>query len=318
MSVNVTEQSDERSPETASRQGGVGAFLSNLRTGMNELRWGPVLLFGGVAGLLMPVTLLQAGVLAFVAGIIPVGVGLMLARRVPGNYGLHGFVTGLVAALTSMLLLGAVIFYTPFGAQVILNAGLLGPPPEGAEEFDPSSLDPELLRVILAQAWLTTGGFISVSLITFCTFGATTAGRVEDRNRQLRAEVKARGGALERPGTIRTADDIRGLSLPQFGYYVNSLFKKKGFTFKDYRFIDKDKHLDLWLEHEGTPWHLRLSVADKVTPGTVESLLQDMKREQCEKGIVITSTEFTPGTLKAARDRPVVLIDGQTLYEIAE
>jgi HJR/Mrr/RecB family endonuclease len=130
--------------------------------------------------------------------------------------------------------------------------------------------------------------------------------------------VKQRGGSLERPGVIRDPDDIRGLSLPQFGSYVNNLFKKKGFTFKDYRFIDKDKHLDLWMEHEGERWHLRLTVADKVASGTVESLLQDMKREGTRKGVVITSTEFNPTAVKAAKGRPVVLIDGATLYEIAE
>jgi hypothetical protein len=318
MSLNVTEQQETDQP-VARGPGAVSRFFAELRDGFRELRWGPVLLFGGIAGILMPISLLQAGVLAFVAGIIPVGVGLMIARRVPGRYGLHGFMAGLFGAIVSMAILGAVIFYTDFGAQLILNAGLVGPPPEdGAAQIDPAALDPEILRVLLSQTWLTTGGFIALSLITFCTFGATTAGRVEERNRHLREEVKARGGALERPGAIRTADDIRGLSLPQFGSYVNALFKKKGFAFRDYRFIDKDKHLDLWLEHEGQPWHLRLSVADKVAPGTIESLLQDMKREQCEKGVVITSTEFTPGALKAAKDRPVVLIDGRTLYEIAE
>jgi HJR/Mrr/RecB family endonuclease len=74
----------------------------------------------------------------------------------------------------------------------------------------------------------------------------------------------------------------------------------------------------MWFEYEAEPWHLRLSVADKVNPGTIEGLLQEMKREGCRKGIVLTSTEFTPGAAKSAKGRPVVLIDGPTLYEIAE
>ncbi|HEY3227964.1 MAG TPA: restriction endonuclease, partial [Roseiflexaceae bacterium] len=97
-----------------------------------------------------------------------------------------------------------------------------------------------------------------------------------------------------------------------------NVFTKKGFQFKDYKFIDKDKHLDLWMEYEGDPWHLRLTVADKVNPGTIEGLNQELKREDCRKGVVLASTEFTPGALKSAKGRPIVLIDGETLYEIAE
>ena len=59
-------------------------------------------------------------------------------------------------------------------------------------------------------------------------------------------------------------------------------------------------------------------MADKVTTGTIESLLQEMKREDCRKGVVLASTEFQPSALKSAKGRPVVLIDGETLYEMAE
>ena len=283
-------------------QGVVAQLVSDTRQGLRELEWLQILLFGVAAGLLMPLSFLQPGTLSFVAGIIPVGAGLLLGRRVKGHYGLHGFVTGLIGALIGFTLLGALLFFTPFGATA--------PSSIGATPGSPA--------IPLAALWLQLGGFIAFSLITFCTFGASMAGRTESRNRQVRQEVEQRGGRLERPGTIRTADDIRGLSLPQFGSYVNNLFKKQGFQFKDYRFIDKDKHLDMWMEFENEPWHLRLSVADKINPGTVEGLIQELKREGCRKGVVITSTEFTPSALKSAKGRPVVLIDGQTLYQIAE
>ncbi|MBC8161893.1 MAG: restriction endonuclease, partial [Roseiflexaceae bacterium] len=32
----------------------------------------------------------------------------------------------------------------------------------------------------------------------------------------------------------------------------------------------------------------------------------------------ITSTEFTPGASKSVKDRPIVLVDGATLFEISE
>jgi hypothetical protein len=301
MGLNVSEQGEPQGstpPARARRSFNLAQAWGEIRTGLRELNWPPVLLYGIGAGLLMPISLLQAGVLAFIAGIVPVGVGLLLARRVKGHYALHGFMAGAIGAFVSGALLAGLIFFTQFGAQASAGLGVNAGP--------------------LAQVWAATSGFIGFSLLAFCTFGASTAGRIEERNRALREEVRARGGSLERPGVIRTPDDIRGLSLPQFGSYVNTLFKKKGFTFRDYRFIDKDKHLDLWLEHEKALWHLRLTVADKVAPGTVESLLQEMKREGCERGVVITSTEFTPAAVKGAKGRPVVLIDGATLYEIAE
>lgn len=298
MSVNATEPS-EGAAEPQPRQSAIGHTVGNLRAGLREIRWMPVLLYGIGAGLLMPISLLQAGVLSFVAGIIPVLVGLLLARSTTGHYGLHGFLAGLVGSITSYALLGSLIFLTPAGSDSA--QATLGMP--GATAL---------------QVWALSGGFIALSLITFCTFGASTSGRIEDRNRQVRKEVQDRGGQLERPPAVREAGDIRGMSLPQFGSYVNNIFKKKGFAFRDYRFIDKDKHLDLWLEYQGEPWRLRLSVADKVSPGTIEGLLQDMKKEGCQKGLVIASTEFLPTAVKSAKGRPIVLIDGETLYQIAE
>jgi hypothetical protein len=271
-----------------------------LSTGLRELQWRDVLLFGVLAGVLMSASFLQGTTLSILAGIVPVGTGLLLGRRVKAHYSLHGFVTGLVGGIVGAVVLAALIFLTPLGAA--MQSGL-GP---GASSFS------------LLNVWAQLAGFTAFSLIAFCAFGTGMAGRTEERNRKMRAEVDERGGRLQRPGVIRTADDIRGLSLPQLGSYVNNLFKKQGFAFKDYRFIDKDKHLDLWLEHEGEPWHLRLSVADKVSVGTIESLNQDMKREGCRKGVVIASTEFMPSAAKSAKGRPIVLIDGETLYQIAE
>jgi hypothetical protein len=319
MGVEVSEPREAQETETgrtARKQSGDGAkppaapearpglvarLRNELDTGLRELRWGDVLLFGLIAGALMSLSFVSGGALQIIAGLVPVGTGLLLGRRIKAHYILHGLMTGLVGAAVGMLSLGVLFFLTPLGTT-IQQAASSG----AATTFTP------------LQAWAQFSLFTAFSLIIFCTFGTSMAARTEERNRKLREEVDTRGGKLERPGVIRSADDIRGLSLPQFGSYVSSAFKKQGFQFKDYKFIDKDKHLDIWMEHEGEPWHLRLSVADKVTPGTVESLLQEMKREGCRKGVVLASTEFLPSTLKSAKNRPVVLIDGPTLYEIAE
>lgn len=318
MGVNVSEQREQQGTDgsgakkrdgrtdtlSATQQPGILAqFQNNLREGFGRLQWRLILLFGVTAGTLMALSFVQSGLTTIIAGLIPVGTGLLLARRVKGFYGLHGFVTGIIAAAVSTVILTIVFLYTPVGATLSAQAIAAGQPP--------AQSTPEAL---FAQS----GGFSAISLIIFCAFGASMAGRTEERNREARAAVEARGGRLERASTIRNADDIRGLSLPQLGGYISNLFKKQGFTLKDYRFLDKDKHLDMWMERENEVWHLRLNVADKVSPGTVEGLSQEMKREGCRKGIVITSTEFLPGAVKAAKSRPIVLIDGPTLYDIAE
>jgi Restriction endonuclease len=284
----------------ASPAGRIAQLIQQLQTGLRELQWRDVLLFGVLSGMLMSLSFLQGSTLSIIAGIVPVGTGLLLGRRVKSHYSLTGFATGVIGGLVGTIIITILTFLTPVGAsqQAALNAN-------GAQ-------------FTLFDVWAQQAGFTSFSLIAFCTFGTSMAGRTEERNRKMRDEVDSRGGQLQKPGVIRTADDIRGLSLPQFGSYVNNLFKKKGFQFKDYRFVDKDKHLDLWMEYEGEPWHMRLSVADKVSTGTIESLMQELKREGCRKGVVLASTEFMPSAVKAAKGRPVVLIDGPTLYDIAE
>ncbi len=272
-------------------------YLTEFQTGIRALRWGPVLLFGIGAGLLMPVALSQAGTLAFVAGIVPVGVGYLIARTVQQHHWVHGLVAGVIAAITAAILLAFLVFYTSFGTNGNSLAAAGG----------------SLLGI-----WATTTSFIAFSLIVFSTFGASTGGRAAVRNQELARQQQERGGSLERPSVIREPEDLRGLSLPQLGSYVNDLFRKKGFEFIDYKFIDKDKHLDLWMRYEKELYHIRTSVADKIPPGTIESLVQEMKREGAQKGIVIASTEFTPAAAKSAKDRRVVLIDGATLYQIAE
>ncbi len=296
---DVTAPAESRATEMPP-VGRIAQLRQEVRVGLRELQWREVLLFGVLSGALMSLSFLQGSALSIVAGIVPVGTGLLLGRRVKSHYALHGFVTGLIGALVAATVLAVLIFLTPLG---------------GAMQ---NSLGPAASTFTLLNVWAQLAGFTAFSLIAFCTFGTSMAGRTEERNRKTREEVDTRGGRLEKPGVIRSADDIRGLSLPQLGTYVSNIFKKQGFAFKDYRFIDKDKHLDLWMEHEGEPYHMRLSVADKVNTGTIESLNQEMKREGIHKGLVIASTEFMPSATKSAKGRAIVLIDGETLYQMAE
>jgi restriction endonuclease Mrr len=73
------------------------------------------------------------------------------------------------------------------------------------------------------------------------------------------------------------------------------------------------------MQYEGDMYLLRLSVSDRVNSGLIEKLVQDMRQKQIPKGIAIVSTEFTPDAKKSARGRQnIVLIDGQTLFDIGE
>jgi hypothetical protein len=248
---------------------------------------------------------LANNVLQVLAGVVPVMAGLYLGRRVKGNYLANGIVLGVAGFFFGLIIV--------FAYGLIGSAGVLPMPKLSLTQGqDPQTASAgDLLFVYLT--------FSVFALIPFPAFGTVMAGRTEQRNRDLKKEVDDRGGKLERPGVVRTLEDLRGLSLPQLGSYISALYKKKGFEFKDYRFIDKDKHLDLEMEYSGERYLMRLSVADKVRTGTVESLLQDMRRREIPKGIVITSTEFAPEAAKAAaHKRNLIAIDGQTLFDIAE
>ncbi|MBC8077556.1 MAG: restriction endonuclease [Chloroflexales bacterium] len=282
-------------------------LIQRLRVGLREVQWPLTLLIALATAVLWCALFISRAELQLLAGLVPVTAGLILGRRVKSQWMLHGLVLGVASFLIA---LGLVAAYA-----ALASAGL-APLTEQA-------------RLLIAQ-WPNTSGlpsmliliFISTSvfaLLPFPAFGTVMAGRSEERNRAIREMQTQRGGRLDRPGTVRNAEDLMGLSLPQLGYYVNTLFKKQGFTFKDYRFLDKDRNLDLWMEYQGETWWLRLTVADKVRPGVVESLMQDMRRDQITKGVVITSTEFTPDALKATRGRKnVVLIDGPTLVQMAQ
>jgi hypothetical protein len=308
MSVDIK---DERkvSDTGDERKGGERRLplATRLRAAFAEVNWGPTLVIAFVMSLSWCVLFLASSsfVLQILAGIVPVTAGLYLGRRVKSQYLLHGLLMGFVGFLMG---LGLVSLYA-----ALASAGAV-PLSEQAREVMRSLGD--------GPPWVLILGYISLSffpLIPFPAFGTVMAGRTEERNRAIREQQQQRGGRLERSDTIRTVEDLRGQSLPQLGYYVSNLFKKKGFTFKDYRFLDKDKHLDLWMEHEGETWMLRLTVADKVRPGTIESLVQDMRRQDIAKGLVITNTEFTPDSIKAGKGRQnVLLIDGPTLFGMAE
>jgi hypothetical protein len=294
-------RADKRPADAAPRQ----SWAERIGLSFRDLEWGRTAITALVMAATWCALFLGASVLQIVAGVVPVLAGLYLGRRVKGNYLGHGLALGLLGFLFGLLI---VIAYGALVGAGLVPAPLLQLNPDGP----PSPAGPGDLLFIYST-------FSIFALIPFPAFGTVMAGRAEERNRQLRQEVAERGGQLEKPGVVRTLEDLQGLSLPQLGSFVANLYKKQGFTFKDYRFVDKDKHLDIVLAYNDAPYLLRLSVADKVRPGTIEGLAQEMKRRGILRGVAITSTEFTPDAIKAAAGKNnLVAIDGQTLFDMSE
>ncbi len=281
------------------------SWPDRIRTVFAAIEWRQTLGLAVVMAIGWCVLFLSQNILQALAGVVPVIAGLYLGRRVKSQLLLHGLILGVTGFLIGMAI---VSIYA-----LLVDSGLV---PPYLAPIEPGA-DP--VAITSSELILLYLSFSAFALLPFPTFATVMSGRSEQRNREARQHITERGGRLERPGAVRTLEDLRGLSLPQLGTYVSNLFKKHGFTFRDWRFIDKDKHLDIELEYQGEIYLLRLSVADKVRTGTIQSLVQDMRRREIKKGLVITSTEFMPDALKAARgQRSIVAIDGQTLFEMAE
>jgi hypothetical protein len=305
MSVDTTpEQRGDQEPSEAAVAPRL-SLIERARASLAQVDYRTTLLAALVTAVAWCGLFLANNILQVLAGVVPVMAGLYLGRRVQKEHLAHGLVLGFASFGIGMVI---VLIYAG-----LLGAGLVPAPMLALKANQPPA--PGTPGDLLLS-YFTLSIF---ALIPFPAFGTVMAGRAEQRNSQLRKQTEERGGRLERPGVIRTLDDLRGLSLPQLGSFVSALYRKKGFELKDYRFIDKDKHLDLELTYAGGSYLARLSVADKVRPGTVESLLQEMRRRSIPRGLVITSTEFTPEAAKSAGNRRGILaIDGQTLFDMSE
>jgi len=251
-----------------------------IRQILRELDWTALLVVGSGIGATWAFLLAQPDqIVQILAGLLPVTGGIIVGRRVRRHINWHGFVLGGISALVAFICIGVLIAFI------------------GVTE--------QLLTALL---------FAFGTLLPFPAFGVITASRSEQRARALREEQVRRGGRLDKPGRVRSLEDLRGLSLPQLGGYVADLFRKHDFLINDYRF-DKDR-LDFQVSNKGEPWLLRVTTAEKVKPGVAQELVQRMKAEGVKKGVVITSMDFQDGAARWAKDKPVVLLDGPTLLSM--
>jgi hypothetical protein len=305
MSVDVQKE-QKRMGETQPEQHDTPSpsLLVRGRAALSEINWRLTIITALLMAAGWCILFLSFNIFQILAGIVPVTAGLYLGRRVKTQLLMHGLIAGILGFLIGLII---VVGYGFLG-----EAGYVTMPVLPNNEGVMSTID----LATLISVYLS---FSTFAMIPFPAFGAVMAGRSEQQRAEARRQIEERGGKLEKPSVVRTFEDLQGLSLPQLGSYVNNLFRKQGFAFEDYHFIDKDKHLDLEMSYQDEAYLLRLSVADKVKPGTVETLAQDMKRRNIPKGLVITSTEFTSDAQKSGKGRKnIVLIDGQTLFDIAE
>jgi hypothetical protein len=249
---------------------------------LRELDWPTLLLVGIGLGVLWIFVIVDGGALQILAGLLPVTGGIIVGRRITRHSTWHAVLLSVISTVAA-LAAATVLFATR---------------PAG-------DLPVEDLQILLVAL---------ITLPLFPALGVITAQRSEQRLREARKEQAQRGGRIEKPGRIRTIEDLQGLSLPQLGGYVADLFRKHDFLINDYRF-EKDR-LDLQVSYEGEPWLLRVMTAEKVKPGVPQELAQRMKAEGVKKGVVITSMDFQEGATRWAKDKPIALLDGPTLISM--
>jgi hypothetical protein len=249
---------------------------------LRELRWGLLLLIGVVGGALWTILLAQGSTLTFFAGLLPVAGGIWVGRQIKQHVGWHAALLSLFTVLSAILATGAL---------EALNAAPVG-----------------FFQQVVALGLM--------ALLPFPAFGVYTAHRSEMRNRHLREQQARRGGKLERPGRVKTIEDLRSLSLPQFASYVADLFRKHEFTVQDYRFEQRDNYVQFDMRHNDEPWVIRVTVDERVKQGVALQFFQWMKTEGVQRGVIITSMDFQDAAMRWAKDKPVVLIDGPTLMSM--
>lgn len=251
---------------------------------LRELDWRLLLLFGLGGGAFWTLLLAQQNVLTFLAGLLPVLGGIVVGRRIKQHVVWH-------AAVLSALTVAAALL----AALALLGAGIMTPGRAGS----------------FAQTVLV--GLIT--LLPFPAFGVITARRGEERNEQARSDRERRGGRLEKPGRVKSLEELRSLSLPQLGSYVADLFRKHDFRVLDYRF-DRENYLEFEMSYKDEPWIVRVTVDEKVKQGIVLQFVQRLRAEEQPRGVLITSMDFQDAAMRWAKDKPVALIDGPTLLSM--
>ena len=252
-----------------------------VRQVLRELHWRAIVPVGVALGVLWMVLLGGFPAFSVFASFLPVLAGLLIGRRIHAHASWHGVMLGIVATIAAT---------ATWGVFVAVQG-----------------LTTELIQY---------GTLIFGTVLPFTPLGVIVSFRSEQRARTQREEIQRRGGRLERPGRVRTLDDLQALSLLQLGGYVSDLFRKHGFGITEYRIEKERDRIEFHATHDGVPWLLRVTTGEKIKPGVAQELAQRMKAEGITKGVVVTSMDFQEPTVRWAKGKPVALIDGPTLLSM--
>lgn len=237
-----------------------------------------MLLIGVIGGILWTILLAQNNTATFFAGLLPVAGGIWVGRKVTGHVGWH-------AGMLSLITVAAALVAT--AVMIVTN-------------IVPDTFLPQVVALGI------------MALLPFPAFGVFTSFRSEQRNRLARQEIDRRGGKLDKPGRVKSIEELQSLSLPQLGGYVADLFRKHDFLVKDFQF-GRDNSIEFDMRHDDQPWIIRVTVDDKVKQGIALQFHQRLREDGSPRGVLITSMDFQDATLRWAKDKPIALIDGATL-----
>jgi restriction system protein len=169
------------------------------------------------------------------------------------------------------------------------------------------------LRHIVHPAWLLNlPQFLSDSLNLLESAAILTTLLVSSFFLWRRRRKRLAAGSL-------TAEDLYALSPRSFERYVADLFRKKGYKVT-IRGRSGDHGVDLELESTG---RRRAIVQCKryrnaVGPDIVRELFGTMIHEGVHHAFLVTTADITPAARDWARNKPMTLIDGQALVQIAK
>jgi len=115
-----------------------------------------------------------------------------------------------------------------------------------------------------------------------------------------------------------TLEELYALSPAEFERYVAELFRKKGYNVRV-----RGRSGDLGVDLEVTRPDGRRAIVqckryrNSIGPDVVRELLGTMIHEQVHHAFLVTTADISPAAREWARTKPMTLIDGQNLRELA-
>ena len=116
----------------------------------------------------------------------------------------------------------------------------------------------------------------------------------------------------------KTLEEWKKVDGRKFEEIVAIIFEKLGYKTK----IRVDRGIDIIVERDGKKTFIQCKRMDKVIPDDVRafwgSIQKQIERGKGEGGVFVTTGSFTEGSKEFVKDKPIELIDGLKLEELAK